>query len=58
VLRWLETPGIRLVEIDGTWTCPLGGAGRHVTTIAVAESGRDAVVPFDERRLLSTVHQP
>jgi DNA polymerase-3 subunit epsilon len=58
VLRWLESPGIRLVEIDGTWTCPLGGAGRHVATITVAESGRESVVPFDERRLLSTVHQP
>ena len=27
VLRWLETPGTRLVELDGTWTCPVDGAG-------------------------------
>ena len=27
VLRWLEQPGTRLVELDGTWTCPVGGAG-------------------------------
>ena len=27
VLRWLDSPGIRLVEMDGTWTCPVGGAG-------------------------------
>lgn len=26
VLRWLETEGTRLVDIDGEWTCPVGGA--------------------------------
>ncbi|GAB4007789.1 DEDD exonuclease domain-containing protein [Nocardioides ultimimeridianus] len=30
ILRWLEQPGIRLIEVDGEWTCPLAGAGRHV----------------------------
>lgn len=28
VLRWLESPGTRLVDLDGEWTCPVGGAGR------------------------------
>ena len=27
VLRWLETPGTRLVEVDGVWALPAGGAG-------------------------------
>jgi DNA polymerase-3 subunit epsilon len=27
ILRWLETPGTRLVDVDGAWTCPVGGAG-------------------------------
>ncbi|WP_130013314.1 DEDD exonuclease domain-containing protein [Serinicoccus sediminis] len=27
VLRWLESPGARLVDLDGEWTCPVGGAG-------------------------------
>lgn len=27
VLRWLETPGTRLVALEGEWTCPVGGAG-------------------------------
>lgn len=27
VLRWLESPGVRLVDVDGTWSCPLHGAG-------------------------------
>jgi DNA polymerase-3 subunit epsilon len=30
ILRWLELPGVRLVDIDGEWTCPVPGAGRHV----------------------------
>ncbi len=27
LLRWLETPGTRLVDLEGTWTCPVDGAG-------------------------------
>lgn len=27
VLRWLEQPGVRLVHLEGTWSCPAGGAG-------------------------------
>jgi DNA polymerase-3 subunit epsilon len=27
ILRWLETPGVRLVDLEGQWTCPVGGAG-------------------------------
>ncbi len=26
VLRWLETPGVRVVDVEGIWTCPVGGA--------------------------------
>jgi DNA polymerase-3 subunit epsilon len=26
VLRWLESPGVRIVELHGEWTCPVGGA--------------------------------
>jgi DNA polymerase-3 subunit epsilon len=27
VLRWLEQPGVRIVDVEGQWTCPVGGAG-------------------------------
>lgn len=27
VLGWLEKPGTRLVDLQGTWTCPVDGAG-------------------------------
>lgn len=26
ILRWLESPGVRLVDLTGQWTCPVGGA--------------------------------
>ncbi len=26
VLRWLEQPGVRLIEVDGTWCLPVHGA--------------------------------
>ncbi|HKJ12095.1 MAG TPA: DEDD exonuclease domain-containing protein [Ornithinimicrobium sp.] len=26
ILDWLETPGTRLVDVEGQWTCPVGGA--------------------------------
>jgi DNA polymerase-3 subunit epsilon len=26
VLRWLEQPGVRLVDLDGEWAVPLHGA--------------------------------
>lgn len=28
ILRWLETPGVRLVALDGEWHCPVRGAAR------------------------------
>ncbi|GAB3858641.1 DEDD exonuclease domain-containing protein [Nocardioides maradonensis] len=39
ILRWLEMPGVRLVEVDGEWTCPLAGAGRHVERFNLAPAG-------------------
>ena len=36
VLRWLESPGVRLVHVDGDWTCPVGGATRRLARHAPA----------------------
>ena len=27
--RWLEAPGVRLVEVTGDWSCPVRGAGAY-----------------------------
>jgi DNA polymerase-3 subunit epsilon len=58
VLRWLESPGIRLVDVDGEWSCPVQGASRHLATHDAVEQSRLSLVPFDERRSVPTVHQP
>lgn len=58
VLRWLESPGIRLVDVDGEWTCPVAGATRHLAVHDAVNQSRLSLVPFAERRGLSTVHQP
>src|SRR5690606_31754891 len=58
ILKWLESDGVRLVEVDGEWTCPTHGAGRHLAVHDAVEHSRTSLVPFDERRDLPTVHQP
>jgi DNA polymerase-3 subunit epsilon len=58
VLRWLESPGVRLIDVRGTWCCPVDGAGGHLATHDAVEQSRVSLVPFDERRTLQTVHQP
>ncbi len=58
ILRWLEQPGVRLVHVDGEWSCPVRGATRHLAVHDAVEHSRAALTPFDERRALTTVHQP
>jgi len=58
VLRWLESPGVRLVDIDGEWTCPVAGATRHLALHDAVNQSRLTLVPFDERRSLPVVHRP
>ena len=58
ILRWLEQPGVRLVDVDGEWVCPVGGAARHLALHDAVHQSRLSLVPFDERRSLSPVHQP
>lgn len=58
ILRWLESDGVRLVHVEGEWTCPVGGATRHLPTHDTVEQSRTSLVPFDDRRPLRTTHQP
>lgn len=41
VLRWLESPGVRLVQVEGTWSLPIGGAGRLKARIDRAYQARE-----------------
>jgi DNA polymerase III subunit epsilon len=53
ILRWLETPGTRLVEIEGVWALPAGGAGGLSGLVSTAAEAADrAAHPFDDRRAL------
>ncbi len=58
ILRWLESPGVRLVGVEGEWSCPVGGSTRHLALHDAADGARVSLVPFDERRTLTPVHQP
>jgi DNA polymerase III subunit epsilon len=58
ILRWLESDGVRLVHVEGEWSCPLGGATKHLKVHDAVEESRASLVPFDERRPISTVHRP
>jgi DNA polymerase-3 subunit epsilon len=55
VLRWLESPGTRLVEVDGVWALPAGGAGGLAGLVSAAEAADRAARPFDDRRGLRPV---
>ena len=55
VLRWLDVPGTRLVEIDGVWALPAGGAGGLAGLVAAAGLGDRAARPFDDLRSLRPV---
>jgi len=58
ILRWLESDGVRLVHVEGEWSCPVGGATKHLRVHDSVEESRLSLVPFDERNRLGTVHRP
>lgn len=49
LLRWLEEPGIRLVEISGDWASPLSGAGREFRELEQVLLRREPVAAPSER---------
>ncbi|MCW2611278.1 MAG: polymerase subunit epsilon [Cryptosporangiaceae bacterium] len=58
VLAWLDRPESRLVELDGAWVCPAGGAERWRSLLDRVDASRDAADPFADRRTLRPVAQP
>ncbi|MHB8184820.1 MAG: DEDD exonuclease domain-containing protein [Dermatophilaceae bacterium] len=48
ILRWLESAGVRLVDIDGEWTCPVHGAGAARAALDPDATANRDVVDFDE----------
>jgi len=66
ILRWLESAGVRLVSIDGDWTCPVHGAGAALHDLVGGAGGRPSpdpsayreVVGFDEPGSTGAHHRP
>ena len=54
-LRWLATPGTRLVRLDGEWASPASGAAR---LLRLFDEAYDGAAPFADRRSLRTVDRP
>ena len=48
ILRWLDSPGVRMVAIDGEWTCPVNGAGAARDSLEADPTAYHDVVSFDE----------
>lgn len=48
ILRWLEKADIRLVSVEGDWTCPIKGAGQHLARYNELEESGLALIPFEE----------
>ncbi|MGY1741016.1 MULTISPECIES: DEDD exonuclease domain-containing protein [unclassified Blastococcus] len=58
VLRWMEKPGTRLVEVDGTLACPVPGTGHYSAFLDRVEAGRREREPFADGRALGTRARP
>jgi DNA polymerase-3 subunit epsilon len=58
ILRWMEKPGTRLVELTGTLASPAPGTGAFTSFLARVEAGRGDRDPFADGRSLGTRARP
>ncbi|SFT77038.1 DNA polymerase-3 subunit epsilon [Geodermatophilus amargosae] len=58
VMRWMEKPGTRLVEVTGTLACVAPGTGGFSGFLARVEAGRALRDPFADGRQLGTRSRP
>jgi DNA polymerase III subunit epsilon len=58
VMRWIEKPGTRLVQVQGTLACAAPGTGAYSGFLARVEAGRAERNPFADGRSLSTRARP
>ncbi|MDQ1648553.1 MAG: polymerase subunit epsilon [Frankiaceae bacterium] len=58
ILRWLDRPGTRLVELDGSWRSPAFGAARFRPLVDAGSAGRRPGSPSEDRRGLRPQSRP
>jgi DNA polymerase-3 subunit epsilon len=58
VLRWMEKPGTRLVQVTGTLACPAPGTGAFTDFLRRVDDGRAVRDPFADDRSLGTRARP
>ena len=58
ILRWLDSPGVRMVAIQGEWTCPVHGAGAARDTLDADPTAYRDVAGFDEPSDPGLRHRP
>ncbi|MGK5171319.1 DEDD exonuclease domain-containing protein [Geodermatophilus sp. CPCC 205761] len=58
VLRWMEKPGTRLVQVSGTLACPAPGTGGYSAFLDRVDAGRTGRDPFADGRSLGTRARP
>ncbi len=58
VLRWLESTGVRLISIDGQWSCPVHGAGAAHASLDPDLTAYGEAVDFDEPSRPGLRHRP
>ncbi|MCV2491331.1 DEDD exonuclease domain-containing protein [Geodermatophilus sp. YIM 151500] len=58
LLRWLEKPGTRLVQLTGTLASPAPGTGAYSGFLARVEAGRALRDPFADGRPMGTRARP
>jgi DNA polymerase-3 subunit epsilon len=58
ILRWMEKPGTRLVELTGTLASPAPGTGAFSSFLARVDTGRAGRDPFADDRSLGTRARP
>jgi len=58
VLRWLDSPDVRLVAIDGEWTCPVHGAGAARDNLESDPTAYRDGVSFDDPSGRGLLYRP
>lgn len=43
IAAWLDSPGVRLLRVEGTWSQPVRGAGRHASWVEARREDRARV---------------